>query len=87
MDAISPGAPVIPLAPSTGAVAFEALWAEHAPRAMRLAGLLCGRREAAEDLSEADTAAIVGCGVGTVKSSASRGLARLRELMEGNDDV
>jgi RNA polymerase sigma-70 factor (sigma-E family) len=33
-----------------------------------------------EDLSEADTAAALGCSVGTVKSQASRGLARLREV-------
>ncbi|WP_329789338.1 hypothetical protein V1227_34145 [Lentzea sp. DG1S-22] len=30
---------------------------------------------------EADTARALGCGVGTVKSQTSRGLARLRELM------
>lgn len=34
------------------------------------------------DLSEAETAAYLGCGVGTVKSSASRGLARMREIVE-----
>ena len=34
-----------------------------------------------EDLSEAQTADILGCGVGTVKSLASRGLARLRARM------
>ncbi|MFD5828377.1 SigE family RNA polymerase sigma factor [Lentzea sp. NPDC060358] len=34
-----------------------------------------------DDLSEADTARALGCGVGTVKSQTSRGLARLRELM------
>lgn len=32
-----------------------------------------------DDLSEADTARLVGCSVGTVKSTASRALARLRE--------
>ncbi|MCT2585060.1 SigE family RNA polymerase sigma factor [Actinophytocola gossypii] len=34
-----------------------------------------------DDLSESDTAAALRCGVGTVKSQTSRGLARLRELM------
>lgn len=33
-----------------------------------------------EDLSEAEIAAMLGCSVGTVKSQASRGLKRLREL-------
>ena len=33
-----------------------------------------------EQLSEAEAAEALGCSVGTVKSSASRGLARLREL-------
>jgi RNA polymerase sigma-70 factor (sigma-E family) len=33
-----------------------------------------------EQLGEAETAEVLGCSVGTVKSSASRGLARLREL-------
>ncbi|WP_191844310.1 SigE family RNA polymerase sigma factor [Catellatospora chokoriensis] len=34
-----------------------------------------------EDMSEADTAALMGCSVGSVKSQASRGLARLREVL------
>jgi DNA-directed RNA polymerase specialized sigma24 family protein len=34
-----------------------------------------------EQLSEAEAADVLGCSVGTVKSSASRGLARLRELV------
>lgn len=34
-----------------------------------------------EDLSEAQVADLLGCSTGTVKSSASRGLARLRELL------
>ena len=33
-----------------------------------------------EQLSEAEAAEVLGCSVGTVKSTASRGLARLREL-------
>ncbi|MBO3747204.1 SigE family RNA polymerase sigma factor [Streptosporangiaceae bacterium NEAU-GS5] len=35
-----------------------------------------------EDLSEAETAAVLGCSVGTVKSQAARGLARVRERMK-----
>ena len=33
-----------------------------------------------EQLSEAETAAVLGCSAGTVKSAASRGLARMRDL-------
>jgi RNA polymerase sigma-70 factor (sigma-E family) len=33
-----------------------------------------------EDLSEAETAAAMGCSLGTVKSATSRGIRRLREL-------
>jgi len=38
------------------------------------------------DLSEAEVAATLGIGVGTVKSSASRGLARLREVLVPEGD-
>ena len=33
------------------------------------------------DLSEAETAALLGCSVGSVKSNASRGLSRLRAAL------
>jgi RNA polymerase sigma factor (sigma-70 family) len=33
-----------------------------------------------EDHSEAEVAAMMGCSLGTVKSQASRGLSRLRQL-------
>jgi RNA polymerase sigma-70 factor, sigma-E family len=35
-----------------------------------------------EDLSEAETAAALGCSTGTVKSQAARGLARIRERID-----
>jgi RNA polymerase sigma-70 factor (sigma-E family) len=38
-----------------------------------------------EQLSEAESARVLGCSVGTVKSAASRGLRRLRELSESHD--
>lgn len=40
-----------------------------------------------EDLSEADTAAALGCSAGSVKSQASRGLARLRVELSPADDL
>lgn len=38
-----------------------------------------------EDLSESDTAALMGCSLGTVKSQAARGLAKIRERMAEDD--
>ena len=40
-----------------------------------------------DDLTEAQTAAALGCGVGTVKSQTSRGLARMRALLADADNV
>jgi len=40
-----------------------------------------------EQLSEAETAQALGCSPGTVKSAASRGLSRLRELMGDENDA
>jgi RNA polymerase sigma-70 factor (sigma-E family) len=39
-----------------------------------------------EDLTEADTAAVLGCKVGTVKSQAAKGLARLRASLAARPD-
>jgi RNA polymerase sigma-70 factor (sigma-E family) len=39
-----------------------------------------------EQLSEAETAVVLGCSVGSVKASASRGLQRLRELSGTSTD-
>jgi RNA polymerase sigma-70 factor (sigma-E family) len=39
-----------------------------------------------DDMSEADVAAALHCSTGTVKSQTSRGLARLRELLDGADE-
>ena len=40
-----------------------------------------------EDVSEADTAELLGCSVGTVKSQASRGLRRLQAVLDATGDV
>ncbi|MEV4626799.1 SigE family RNA polymerase sigma factor [Micromonospora sp. NPDC049523] len=40
-----------------------------------------------EELSETETAQLLGCSVGTVKSQASRGLARLRDVLGKSGDA
>ena len=56
-------------------------------------GVLTYRQRAAivlrfyEDLSEGQTARVLGCAVGTVKSSVSRGLQRMREEMIEDADI
>src|ERR1700739_4705719 len=40
-----------------------------------------------EQLSDAETAAVLGCAEGTVKSAGSRGLTRMRELADDWDDM
>jgi RNA polymerase sigma-70 factor (sigma-E family) len=40
-----------------------------------------------EDMTEAQTADVLGCSVGTVKSQTSKGLARLRDVLSVSDDV
>ncbi len=57
--------------------------------ALRVALLALGARQRTAvvlrfycDLSEQDTAAALGCSVGNVKSLTSRGVARLRQLLE-----
>jgi RNA polymerase sigma-70 factor (sigma-E family) len=58
---------------------------EERDRMSRALGVLRGEQRAAivlryyEDLTEADTAEVLGCAVGTVKSLVSRGTQRLRE--------
>jgi RNA polymerase sigma-70 factor (sigma-E family) len=64
--------------------------AERAVLGAALAGLAPMQRRALvlrffEDLSEAEAARLLGCSVGTVKSSASRGLARLRDVLANGD--
>jgi RNA polymerase sigma-70 factor (sigma-E family) len=57
----------------------EDLWAELRALPSKMRATLVLRYF--EDLGETETAAILGCSVGTVKSQCSRGLARLQKAM------
>jgi RNA polymerase sigma-70 factor (sigma-E family) len=65
--------------PATGIVERDEMWTSLATLPPRMRAVLVLRFY--EDLSEADTAAELGCSVGTVKSQTSRGLAKLREAL------
>lgn len=70
--------PAHPAAEPTAIEAGRALQAlEELPPRMRAVVVL----RCYEGLTEAETAEALGCSVGSVKSQASRGLARLRELL------
>ena len=69
--------------PAAAVVLQDAVWRALATLPPRTRSILVLRF--VEDLSEADTAAALGCSVGAVKSQASRGLARLRERLDRHD--
>jgi RNA polymerase sigma-70 factor (sigma-E family) len=76
-----------PLAPPDGESAVE----DRDAMAAALARLPVGQRTVLvlryyADLSVEDTAAVLGCSTGNVKSQASRGLAALRDLVGQPDD-
>jgi len=58
----------------------EEIWAAILALPARMRAVLVLRYF--EDLPEADVAAILGCSAGSVKSQASRGLTRLRSVLE-----
>jgi len=65
---------------------FESFAALHADALLRNAYLMAGDRGEAEDLVQdlpaTEVALILDCSPGTVKSSTSRGLERLREALD-----
>lgn len=76
------------LRPGLGAAADPFAEVEERDSLVRLLRRLPPRQRAAivarywEQLSEAESAQVLGCSVGTVKSATARGLRRLRELSE-----
>jgi RNA polymerase sigma-70 factor (sigma-E family) len=82
----------LPTAPLPDAVVRDETAAVDARERLRRALLQVPVRQRAavvlrfyEDLSEADTAEVLGCSVGTVKSQTAKGLARIRALL-GSDE-
>jgi RNA polymerase sigma-70 factor (sigma-E family) len=77
-----PSPPEVPAVPETHTVELRGMLIDELRR--------LGPRQRAvlvlrywEDQTETETARILGCSVGTVKSQAARGLARLRERLDG----
>lgn len=66
--------------PGTNVEEHDAVWAAIARLPPRQRACLVLRFY--EDLSERDVADVMGCSVGTVKSQTSKGLARLRGVVE-----
>lgn len=62
----------------------EAVWAAIARLPARQRAVLALRYY--EDLTEVATAALLGISVGNVKKASSRGVTRLRSVLEGMDD-
>jgi RNA polymerase sigma-70 factor (sigma-E family) len=80
-----PSPPEVPTASETHAVELRGALIEQLRR--------LGPRQRAvlvlrywEDQTESEIARILGCSVGTVKSQAARGLARLRELLDNDSE-
>jgi RNA polymerase sigma-70 factor (sigma-E family) len=69
--------------PAGGVVLKDAVWRALDTLPTRTRAVLVLRYF--EDLTEAQVASILGCAVGSVKSQASRGLARLRNELDAED--
>jgi RNA polymerase sigma factor (sigma-70 family) len=79
-DRLPPAGYAVELPVSDSAVASSELIAALAALAPRQRAVLVLRYF--EDLSEAQAAVVLDCSLGTVKSTASRALARLRQVLE-----